>query len=213
MKFLPDIPVRLRRMRLGAFTLTEMYISLAVFALVIAATVAVQYYGLNMYYLMQTKLTATASGRQTINIIRDQVRGSQWVYVGTFSNAAFTPVGGWGTQTGNAIQVFPTTNNIPYTVFFMNPVTSNLCCVTNGQACNAVGDGKVLTSWITNYFCFQAENCMGSVLGTNQNNRVIHLTMNYFAWEYPLAHVGNMYDHYTLQTRATRRSINGAAPQ
>ena len=213
MKFMPGIPVRLRRTSLSAFTLAEMYVSLTVFLLLIAATSAIQYYGLNVYYLMQTKLTSTTGGRKTIETIRDQVRGSEWVSVGIFSNGTFNQIADWTAQQGNAIRVYPTTNASNYTIFYMNPSTSNLCSVTNGQTVSAKGDGTVLTSWITNYVCFSAENCAGNVLPTNENNRVIHLTLKYYAWEFPVARVGNMYDHYTLQTKATRRTINGSAPQ
>jgi hypothetical protein len=216
MKLPPDNQVRSRRMRASAFTLAEMYISLAVFAFVIAATVAIQYYGLNVYYLSATKLTATTGGRKTINTVRNQILGAVYLKVGIYSNAVFKPITNGVQQIGNAIKIYPTTNPVPYTIFYMQPgATGRLNSITYDDHSNA-GPVIALASWITNYLCFQAEsyqswktNC---ILITNQNNRVIHLTLHFYQWEYPVARIGNVYDYYTLQTRATRRDINGSPP-
>jgi hypothetical protein len=231
MKLPPDIQVCSRRMRPSAFTLAEMYISLAIFAFVIAATVAIQYYGLNIYYLSATKLTATTSGRQTINTIRNQILGAVYLKVGTYSNAAFNQVTNGAEQIGNAIKIYPTTNATPYTIFYMQPgATGYLNSVTYDTNNNA-GPVTALASGFTNYLCFQAEGfstnnngyalwsyMTGSqtnwyvILTNSQNNRVIHMTLHYYQWAYPVAQIGNVYDYYTLQTRATRRDINGSPP-
>jgi hypothetical protein len=71
---------------------------------------------------------------------------------------------------------------------------------------------NVLVNYLTNYYVFQAEDYLGNFL-TNmvayQNNGVIHITLQFDQWEYPVGFVGgnavNAYDYYQLSTRVTRR--------
>jgi len=50
------------------------------------------------------------------------------------------------------------------------------------------------------------------MLSSNQNNYVIHLTLNFSQWEYPIAYIGsnsfNAYDYYQLNTVMTRRDTD-----
>ena len=64
--------------------------------------------------------------------------------------------------------------------------------------------------FVTNYFVFDAEDYLGNVLTNNSNNRIIHMTLQFSQWEYPVAGVGNgaMYDYYQLHTKVTRRAID-----
>ena len=64
--------------------------------------------------------------------------------------------------------------------------------------------------FMTNYFVFDAEDYLGNVLTNNSNNRIIHMTLQFSQWEYPVAGVGKgaMYDYYQLHTKVTRRAID-----
>jgi prepilin-type N-terminal cleavage/methylation domain-containing protein len=199
------ISTSLRSRRLAAgFTLAELMIAIAVFTFLVGAMVCIQIFGLRVQTLAATKLMATTAGRQTMNMMRDQIRAAQQVYVGTFTNSSFTQAS--GQQIGNAVQIFTSTNTAStnFVVFYDDPSTNEIFCYTNTP--NNVG---VVAQYQTNYYCFQAENYQGNILTNYQNNPVIRVTLSFSQWEYPIGFVGanavNAYDYYFLRTRITRR--------
>jgi prepilin-type N-terminal cleavage/methylation domain-containing protein len=211
-------PLNLSRARVAGFTLVEMYVVLAVFAFLMAAIVATQFFAARVYTLAATKLTATAGGRKVMNAIRDQVRGGGVVQVGIYtpSTATFTNIPIGSPQIGNALVIYTNNPNNPNTtslgvIYFMNPQASNICSVVISN--NAVLPATLVRNivvWITNYYAFDAEDANTGILTTYQNNRLIHAKFQFCQWEYPLAGVGNgsMYDYYQLQTRVAPRIIN-----
>jgi prepilin-type N-terminal cleavage/methylation domain-containing protein len=217
----------------AAFTLVEMMVAVAVFSLVILMTVAMQVYAMRVYTLAATKLTATEEARATMNDIRDQVRASRLVYVGNYTNVSgvppidFVPISNGNPQQGNALMIYPNTTTNNFTLVYLQvdngssigssvnggniPAGTNsliLLTFTNGtmEISNDIAD------YITNQIVFDSENFMGSVLSTNQNNYLIHLTLNFSQWEYPIAVIGsndfNAYDYYQLNTVMTRRDMD-----
>ena len=194
-----------RQCATGGFTLIEILVTSAIFLMVVLAMVAVQIYGLRVYTLAATKLTATTGGRETLNNIRDTIRGGKTVYVGIYSNSTFTVTPNGQQQVGNALQIYTATNgsSLNALVFYMDPVNLNMSELQNGTV-------NVLAPYMTNYYCFTNEDYTGHVLTNYQNNPVIHLTMQFYQWEYPVGYIGgsalNAYDYYTLQTRITRRA-------
>ncbi len=214
MKFLPDMKSpsgRPQRMAAAGFTLAEMMIAGAVFIFIIGAMVCLQIFGLRIYTLASTKLIATTSGRETMNGIRDAIRDSQQVYVGTFTNGTFTQIPNGLPQIGNALQIFTTTNSAStnFIVYYQDPTTNEVFCYANTPV-----NPDVVANYMTNYNCFDAEdygstNYPYNILTNYLNNPVIRVTMNFSQWEYPIGFVGsnavNAYDYYYLRTRITRR--------
>jgi len=176
----------------GGFTLVEIMVTSAIFLMVVMAMVAVQIYGLRVYTLAATKITATTGGREALNNMRDAIRGGKTVYVGIYSNSVFTITPNGLIQAGNALQVYTATNGSAAnaTVFYMDPVRTNMSELY--------------------YYCFTNEDYTGHALTNYQNNPVIHLTMQFYQWEYPIGYIGsdalNAYDYYTLNTRICRRA-------
>jgi len=216
-----------------AFTLVEMLIATAVFSLLILVTVSIQIYAMRVYTLAATKLSATEEARATMNDIRDQVRGARLVYVGNYTNVTgdppidFVPISNGNAQQGNALMIYPTTGTNSFTLVYLQAQTNNsfagsdeggsvpsgtnsiyLLTFTNGtlEISNDIAD------YVTNQVVFDAENFMGSVLSTNENNYLIHMTLNFSQWEYPIAYIGsndfNAYDYYQLNTVMTRRDTD-----
>ncbi len=187
------------------FTLVEAMVTMGIFMFVIGGMVAVQIFGLRVYTLAATKLSATAAGRETLNAMRDQIRASQQIYVGTYASGTFTQMTNGWPQIGNAVQLFTTTNSAStnFTVFYMDPSANEVISADN------LGNRSVLATSMTNVYCFQAEDYQGNVLTNYQNNPVIRVTMSFSQWEYPIGYVGgagvNAYDYYYLRTRITRR--------
>jgi prepilin-type N-terminal cleavage/methylation domain-containing protein len=217
----PNIQIQTRRARTAGFTLIEMMTALFVFTLLTIAIVSIQFFATRVYTLAATKLTATAAGRNAVNYVREQVRSAKFVYVGNYDsvNTLFSNLGDNTNQIGSAIYLCPTTNQTYGTVFYKDQVNSNLLSVNftnctisaNGLTIDGTANGlNTNATCITNLLIFQAEDYQGNVLTNNNNNRIIHLTLCFSRWEYPIAGVGisNMYDYYQLHTRVTRRALD-----
>ena len=192
----------------GGFTIVEMMVAAGIFLIIIGAMVSVQIFGLRVYTLAGTKITATTSGRETLNDIRDRIRSCQVLYVGIWTNGTFSQIPNGQPQIGNAIELFSSTNLVAtnMTIFYMDPGQTNLCMTNNGYF-------SVEAKYMTNYFCFDAEDYQQNIFTNYVNNPVIQLTMQFYQWEYPIGYIGssgaiNAYDFYRLHTRITRRNKN-----
>ena len=187
------------------FTLVEMMVTAAIFTMLIGAMVSVQIFGMRVYTLAGTKITATTMGRETLNDIRDRIRSCKTIYVGTYSNGTFTSIPIGQNQIGNAVQIFATTNTpVSQTIiFYMDPSNNRMNMVSN----NVV---SLEANYMTNYYCFQAEDYKQTILTNYQNNPVICVTMQFYQWEYPIGYIGstaiNAYDFYRLRSRISRRA-------
>jgi hypothetical protein len=216
MKPLPKMPshrASAPKTGVSAFSIVEMVVVSAILALVVLWMVELQVFALRIYTLAATKLTATAGGRDALGKMRDSIRSANTAYVGTYDptdGAGFIRASNSAQQIGNALQLgYLGTNGVVtnFTIFYQdstNP-TNLLCSVRNGVV-------DVLAKYVTNYYVFEAEDYQGNRL-TNSvaylNNGVIHVTMQFYAWEYPIGFIGtnaiNAYDFYRLTTRITRR--------
>ena len=194
-----------RQITRSGFTLVEMMVTAAIFTLLIGAMVSVQIFGLRVYTLAGTKITATTLGRETLNDIRDRIRSCKTIYVGTYSNGTFSTIPIGQNQIGNAVQIFAATNTpvSQTTVFYMDPTKNCIYMVSNNVA-------SIEANYMTNYYCFQAEDFQQNILTNYQNNPVICVTMQFYQWEYPIGYIGstaiNAYDFYRLRTRVSRRA-------
>jgi hypothetical protein len=201
-----------RRAGLRAFSMAEMMVVVVVFSFVILAVTGVQIVAMRVYTLGATKISATTGARQSLNSIRDQVRSAKVVLVGTCDGTSFTQAPINTPQMGNALAICSTNamaNN--YLVYYLDqtmPTTNVLYSFTNGVPANKT----VLSRYMTNYYCFFAEDFQGNIMTNYVNNPVIHVIMQFSQWEYPIAYVGsgsnaiNAYDFYTLNARIARRA-------
>jgi Tfp pilus assembly protein PilW len=212
---------RIQRRRLSAFTLTEIMVSSAIYMVVlIGVIVAIQLYALRVYTMAATKLTATQGARKALNQIRDDIRQSKLIQVGNCTSAgpsSFAAITGTGVATGNALQIYQTTNlGVPYSIYYLQTNTvgttsSNtlMACIVTGSSSNIIR----LTTYITNSVIFTAEDCYGNTVSNSlKNNQVFTITLQYYQWEYPIGFIGtnalNAYDYYQLRTKVCRRALD-----
>ncbi len=211
-------PLNIPRARVAGFTLVEIYIVSILLLILVLAMTATQFFAARVYTLAATKLTATAAGRKAMNDIREQIRGGGSVDVGIYTPATqtFTNIPLGSLQIGNALIIYTNNPNASPTnfgiIYYMDPQGSNICSVaiSNGTAWTATLVTNIVV-WITNYYVFDAEDAYTNILTTYQNNRLIHVKLQFSQWEYPLAGVvgqNAMYDYYQLQTRVAPRIIN-----
>ncbi len=213
MKHLASIPSSRSPSRASqkAFTLVEMTIASGVFLLIVAGMVYSQLFGLKMYNISQSKLSAADNARETLNNVRRDVRSATLLYVGNITNASstsptFTHITSTNAHIGNAIEIHPTTATNIYIWYYRDSTTNSLVRQTNNSNYR-----QIIAKYITNSMIFQAEDCFGNVLTNDVNNRVIHMTLQFYQWEFPITMTGSSnsyYDYYQLQTRIAIRTVD-----
>jgi prepilin-type N-terminal cleavage/methylation domain-containing protein len=217
MKYLSHRQMSSRPADVRAFTLVEMLVAIAIFTTVVTTMVAVQVFGLRVYTLAATKLSATMGSRKAMNQIRDQIREAKTLNVGNCNSTpgSFNALGLTNYQVGNALEIFPTTNLNNYSLFYLNTTTATNCTLEQFTVSNGVTNSVALVGYITNQDIFTAQDYAGNTLTNDQvmaNRMVIYLKLQFWQWEYPIAFVGtnalNAYDYYQLRTRITRRAFD-----
>jgi type II secretory pathway pseudopilin PulG len=205
--------------RTAAFTLVEMMISVGIYlGLFIGVMVAIQIFGLRVYTLAATKLTATADGRQALNSMRDDIRQAKTLQVGALGTAGvpttFAAYSGTNLADGTALQIFLTTNSLPYIIYYLDTSTPTNYLKEYSVNSNSVATTTKLCAYITNSIIFEAEDFQGHAQTNSlKNNQVYSLTLQFYQWEYPIAFIGtnhalNEFNYYQLRTKVCRRALD-----
>lgn len=210
-----NAPIRSPRPGHGrGFTLVEMMFTVAIFSFVVLALTALQLYAMRVYTIGATMLSATSSGRQTMNDIRDNIREAKIVMVGTLNGtngSSFnqTPLG--ALQQGNALEIqFTNALDTNYLIYYQDQATTNLYSFSNSVATLYANTAQTCVAhFVTNYYCFYGENYQGVVQTNFVNNTVVHVMLQFYQWQYPIGIIGgnaaNSYNYYSLNTRIDRR--------
>jgi len=218
MKLFSNIQARSRRPDISAFTLVEMMMSVGIYLFIfIGVMIAIQVFGLRVYTLAATKLSATAGARKALNQMRDDIREAKMLQVGNLQTAGspttFVAITNSVAQ-GGALQIFQTTNvGVPNTIYYLDTTMSTNFQLKARIATSAGTNTLTLSSYITNTIVFDTEDFQGTLLTNNlKNNQVYGVILQFYQWEYPIAVIGgvglNAYDYYQLRTKICRRAID-----
>lgn len=182
------------------FTLPEILIATAVFLLMLAGIFAANLFGLRMFQINETKLNAITWSRQTVEQITTEIHSCNSVSVGNITNGVFEGLLNGETQQGSALLVYPTTNINTFTIYFVDPSDETFRqTVATPSGTNTV----ILADSVTNSMAFSAQDFSENVLTNNLNNRVIHLTLEFYQ---PALFMVDA-DHYQMETSVTRRAL------
>ena len=182
--------------RSKGFTLPELLISITVFALLVIGIVFANIYGLSMFRITETTLNATDEARKTIGRMANEIRTCNTVWVGNVKNGVFVAQLDGEIQQGTGLLIRPTTNSTQYVIYFVNPSDQ-----TFRRTTSTPGSATVVAESVTNSVVFSAQDHLGQVLTNNQNNRVIHVNLEFYQ---PKRHL-QIADYYKLETSVTRR--------
>ncbi len=188
----------------SAFTLAEIMTAMGLFSLVVIGMVYTQLFGMRMFNITSTRLSAGDCARKVLNHVRDDVRSGKVLAVGNGDSTHFTNIAFDGLRQGNALQIHPTTDTNVFIRYYLDTAAQRLMRVASGG-----GQAELIAPYLTNRIPFFAEDYSGHTLTNDQNNRVIRMSLDFYQWEFPVAQVGRgaYYDYYHLQTRMTRRTI------
>ncbi len=184
------------------FTLPEILIALTIFMLLLAGIIAANLFGLRMFQVNQTKLSATEWSRRSFGKITAEIQSCSAVLVGNMTtNNDFEPLSLPGErQEGNALLIYPTTDTNSFITYFVDASdetfrrTEQLPSGTNAY---------ILADSVTNITIFSAQDFSGNVLTNSLNNQIIHVTLEFYQPERFM--IGP--DHYRLETSVSRRAV------
>jgi prepilin-type N-terminal cleavage/methylation domain-containing protein len=190
----PDAPTASR----AAFTLPELLITITLFVLLVGAILSAHLFGLRMSRITEAKLNASASARQALGKMTDEIRNCTSTWVGNVaSNGVFVELLDGVRQSGSALLVQPTSNASNFVVYFVNPTDQSFRRTTS-----VPGTTTIVARSVTNSEVFRAQDFLGTVLTNNQQNHVIHLTLEFYQPR-PFLPVP---DYYRLETSVTSRA-------
>lgn len=182
----------------NGFTLPELLVAITVFILLIGGIVFAHLFGLSMFRITEVKLNATADARKLIGTLANEIRTCKSAEVGNIKNGEFVALLDGETQKGSGLLIYPGTNKANFIIYFVNPSDESFRRTTSKP-----GSATVLAESVTNALAFSAQDFSGKVLTNNQNNRVIHLNLEF----YQAARHMQLADYYKLETSVTRRSL------
>jgi prepilin-type N-terminal cleavage/methylation domain-containing protein len=191
----PEAPTASR----AAFTLPELLITITLFVLLVGAILCAHLFGLRMSGLTEAKLIASASARQALGKMAEEIRNCTSTSVGDVTtNGVFVELLDGVPQTGSALLVQPTTNDTDFVVYFVNPADQSFRRTTS-----VPGTTTIVARSVTNAAAFRAQDYQGNLLTNNQANHVIHLTLEFYQPQ-PYLPVP---DYYKLETSVTGRAL------
>jgi hypothetical protein len=182
--------------------MTEIMVSMAIFSLVILGVLYCHLFGLRVFNISATRLSASQSSRAVLNRVCEDIRSGKLLYVGNGDSSSFTKVALNAPRLGNALEIFPAIGTNALIRYFMDPSAQAL-----KRFDSTTGKTQVIAPFVTNQIVFRAEDFAGNSLTNDQNNRIIRVDLDFYQWEFPVAQVGAFYDSYHLQTRISRRNI------
>lgn len=181
------------------FTLPELMVAITIFAFVMLGVVFAHLFGLSLFRITENSLTATDDTRKIMGRMVNEIQTSRNVFIGNITSGAFAGMLDGETQRGSALLIRPTTNTANYIIYFVNSADQTLRRTTG-----APGSATVLAESITNSLAFSAQDFSGAVLTNNQNNRVIHINLEF----YQPRRRQQVADYYKLETSITRRATS-----
>jgi type II secretory pathway pseudopilin PulG len=184
------------------FSIVEIQIAVAVLILIIGAAGAIQFFGVRMFTATRMTLEATDDARNFIGGVRDEIRSCTTVQVGKGDYQTFDEIPDDTLQIGNALQIFPKTNQNIYTIYFHDTDNTLKRWSTDTRKLTTICEN------VTNRLVFAAQDFKGNVLTNNENNRVIEITLK-FLQEHTknAAQKGGLHNYYQAQTKVTRRKV------
>lgn len=182
----------------AGFTLAEVLIAVTVMLLLVSGIVFANLFGLRMFQITETKISATDGARKTLGKLADEVRSSKKLWVGNVHNGVFEALLDGETQQGTGLLICPTTNTANYIIYFLNPSDQTFRRTTSSP-----DSAVILADSVTNIMVFSAQDFSGNTLTNNQNNRVIHVNLEFYQPKRFL----EVADYYHLETSITRRDL------
>jgi len=211
--------VRKNPARERAMTLVEIMTAMGVFGLVFMALLYAQMFGLRQDELVESKLGASDQSRKSFELACRDIRCANTTSIGNVSNplnpaGTFTAIPNGTLQQGNAVQLFRVSGSTINIIYYFDTTTTPGTNVLRRYHTGDAGS-TIIASNLTNYYggtlCFVSERFDGTPVTDLVNKRVIHFTLGFLQYQYPLTKVGTkyLYDFYKMEFRVTPHVSDG----
>jgi type II secretory pathway pseudopilin PulG len=206
-----------RRPELG-MTLVEMMFTFFLMGVVIAGVMSANFLGLRENKLMESKAGASDSARRYINQMLYDIRSAKGFDVGTMSGTNFTAVTN-GSFQGSGLKLYMvavSTNQVVdasrYTLYWFDTSQTNNSNGMLWRMNSTNGAAVVIVSNLINTFTFTSEDYLGNTQSVRTYKGVIHCTLQFSQFQYPLTPVGTngLFDYYRIDCRATPHIPDGS---
>lgn len=117
-------------------------------------------------------------------------------WIGNVRNGVFEALLDGERQQGTGLLIQPTTNLTNVVIYFLNPSDE-----TFRRTTSTPGTTTILARSITNSVVFASQDFRGNVLTNNQNNRVVHLSLEFYQPKRAM----QIADYFKFETSVTRR--------
>lgn len=204
--------------RLQAMTLVEVMIASALMVIVIAGILSANYIGLTENQLMASKAGASDTSRYAVNDLLQDIRTAKGYLIGSVSGTnIFTPITN-GIQQGQALMLYPilisTNESIDTTKYILYYFDLSDSVNSDGRLWRYVSTNQtttVMASNLINTLYFTSEDYYGATQTVRTYKGVIHATLQFCEFQYPLTAVGSncLYDYYRIDCRATPHLPDG----
>jgi len=221
MRLLPQLSrVSPRAKRLAAMTLVEMMISMSLMLLVIGGLVAANLIGLSECQYLSAKAGASNTSRRAVDEMLNDIRMAKGYALGSISGTNYTSFTALtnGPYQGTSLQLYPilisTNDSIDYTKYILYTFDTSQSSNSDGvlrryTSTNALS--TVVASNLINTLSFTSENYNGTNQYSITYKSVVHATLQFCEFVYPLTMVGSNYlfDYYRIDCRATPHLPDG----
>jgi len=204
-----------------AMTLFEMLIATAVMVMLIVGVMSANILGMKEDQLVESMAGANDTSRNALNIMLQDIRLSKGYYIGSYSGGAFTACSSGTNQQGTAVMLYPVVNSTNQAVDTSQSIMYyfDLSDSINNdgrlwRTSNVAGDsesGTVIASNLINTLYFTSEDYTGTPQTSRTFKGVIHTTLQFCEFQYPLTRVGSnyLYQYYRMDCRATPHLPDG----
>ena len=221
-----DQPAR-QQSRLAGMTLVEVMIAMSLMLVVMGALVAANLIGFQENQYLVAKAGATNTSRNSVNRMLNDIRMAKGFAIGTISGTNFTSFSAItsGLYQGSAMQLYPilisTNDSIDYTKYILYAFDLSQTNVSNGRLWRYVSTNQVSSVVASNLinipagglnsFVFSSENYSGTNQYLPTYKNVIHTTLQFCEFVYPVTMVGSNYlfEYYRIDCRATPHLPDG----
>jgi Tfp pilus assembly protein PilW len=224
MKFHGKSDVRIRR--LSGFTLIELMMVMVLMIFVLTAIILANLLGLKENQYMASKAGASNTSRMAVNQMMSDIRMAKGFSIGTIGTnfttgtnfAAYVPTGFTSLNQGTALALFPilvsTNESINYSNYILYAFDLSQTNNSNGILWRYTSTNQtatVVASNLINSLYFLSENYAGATNWGVTYKNVIHTTLQFCEFQYPLTKVGSNYlfNYYRLDCRATPHLPDG----
>jgi Tfp pilus assembly protein PilW len=208
--------------RQSGMTLVEtMVATFLMVTIVIGGLLSANYVGMKQDQLVESKAGASDTSRHAISMLLQDIRLAKGYNIGSYSGSVFTACLNDSAQQGGSLMLYPVVNSTNQAVD-----TSQYILYYYDTSDSANNDGRlwrttsvtgnttaatVIASNLISTMAFASENFQGLVQTNRTYKGVIHTTLHFCEFEYPLTMVGSnyLYDYYQIDCRATPHLPDG----